>query len=260
MIIFGIIFVIVENNHPEPIVDFKFFKNNAFVNTLLNNFIVFMGLMGSIFLVPIFAQTFLGYDATQSGYLFMPLAVAMMLAAPIGGNLVGRVKPKYVIFASTLVAALGMYIFSFIDPRSTALDIIIPLTIMAFGLGFGMAQRTNIIASVVPRHEIGVASSILALARNIAGAFGIAIFGTILNNQIKENVLHISQNSIIHIQNAAQYKQAVGLVVLRAEVSAYGNVFIISSIVVLIGAIASLWINVSKEAMAKARSEEVHVE
>jgi hypothetical protein len=100
----------------------------------------------------------------------------------------------------------------------------------------------------------------LALARNIAGAFGIAIFGTILNNQIKENVLHISQNSIIHIQNAAQYKQAVGLVVLRAEVSAYGNVFIISSIVVLIGAIASLWINVSKEAMAKARSEEVHVE
>ena len=53
---------------------------------------------------------------------------------------------------------------------------------MAFGLGFGMAQRTNVIAAVVPTEEIGIASSILALGRNIAGAFGIAVFGTILTN------------------------------------------------------------------------------
>src|SRR5207249_660370 len=149
---------------------------------LINNFLVFMGLMGSVFLVPIFAQTFLGYDATASGYLFIPLAAALMLAAPLGGILTGKVQSKYVIAASTFVAAVGLYLFASIDARSTAWDIMIPLSIMAFGLGFGMAQRTNIIASVVPDHEIGVASSILALARNIAGAFGISIFATVLNN------------------------------------------------------------------------------
>ncbi len=66
---------------------------------------------------------------------------------------------------------------------------------MAFGLGFGMAQRTNIIASVVPQSEIGVASSILALVRNIAGAFGIAIFATILNDRTNANVFTINSFS-----------------------------------------------------------------
>ncbi|HVY68100.1 MAG TPA: DHA2 family efflux MFS transporter permease subunit, partial [Patescibacteria group bacterium] len=166
MVAFTWIFLVVEHRAAEPIVDLKFFKIPAFVNTLWNNFIVFMGMMGSVFLIPIFAQTFLGYDATQSGYLFIPMAAALMLAAPIGGNLVGRVKASYVIAASTFVAAVGIWWFSFLDPRSSALSIIWPLSLMAFGLGFGMSQRTNIIASVVDPHEIGIASSILALARN----------------------------------------------------------------------------------------------
>ena len=49
-----------------------------------------MGMMGSVFLIPIFAQTFLGYDATKAGYLFIPMAAALMLAAPIGGSLIGQ--------------------------------------------------------------------------------------------------------------------------------------------------------------------------
>jgi hypothetical protein len=53
---------------PEPIVDFKFFKNKVFVSVLENNFIVFMAMMGGVFLVPIFAQTFLGYGATAADY------------------------------------------------------------------------------------------------------------------------------------------------------------------------------------------------
>ena len=149
------IFIRIENTVPEPIVDLKFFKIPAFVNTLLNNFVVFMGMMGALFLIPIFAQTFLGYDATETGYLFMPMAAALMLGAPLGGALTGRVQSRYVIFASTLVAAIGVFLFSHLDPRSGPLDIIIPLSIMAFGLGFGMAQRTNVIASVVDQHEIG---------------------------------------------------------------------------------------------------------
>src|SRR5664279_110708 len=108
-------------------------------------------MMGGVFLIPIFAQTFLGFNATESGYLFIPMAAALMLAAPIGGMLTGKVQSRYVIFASTLVAALGIFLFTGLDPKSTALDIMIPLAIMAFGLGFGMAQRTNIIASVVPQ-------------------------------------------------------------------------------------------------------------
>ena len=220
-VIFTSVFLFIESRTPEPIVDLKFFENSVFVSTLTNNFVVFMGMMGAVFLIPVFVETFLGYSATQTGYLFIPMAACMVLASPIGGALTGKVKPKYVIFASTLVAAIGIYLFTFaMDPRATAIDIMIPLSIMAFGMGFGMAQRTNVIAAVVPTEEIGSASSVLALGRNIAGSFGIAVFNTILTNATKSNILSIAQKSVIKITNAQIYKQAARLMILKADVDA----------------------------------------
>lgn len=232
-----LIFLRIEKNHKEPIIDLKFFKNNIFVQALINNFIVFMGMMGSVFLIPIFAVTFLGYNATETGYLFIPMAAALMIAAPLGGRYTGKIQPKYVIAASTAVAALGLYIFSFLDPRSTNWDIILPLSIMAFGMGFGMAQRTNIIAATVPTHEVGIASSILALARNIAGAFGIAIFGTLLNSSIEDNLLNITKLSTLTAKTAANYGQFVGLIGLKSQINGYHTVFVTSAIIVFIGAV-----------------------
>ena len=245
----GAAFYFVEKHETEPIVNLKFFKIGAFTNTLINNFIVFMAMIGSIFLIPIFAETFLGYDATKTGYLFIPMAAALMVAAPLGGRLIGKIKASYVIFASTFVAGIGIYLFSYIDPRSTALDLIIPLMIMAFGLGFGMAQRTNIIAVVVPKNEIGEASGILALVRNIAGAFGVAIFSTLLTNSINSNVLKIARQSILNGSGGHLMAQFTSLIILKAQVSAYATVFLVSSGIILVGAFAAFFINVPKESL-----------
>ena len=244
MVIFSIIFYRIEKSCPEPIVDFKFFKIGTFVNTLTNNFVVFMGMMGGIFLIPVFASTYLGLNATETGLLFMPMAFMMMVASPLGGHFAGKVQPRYIIAVSTLVAAIGLFFFSFLDPKSTVWDIIIPLSIMAFGLGFGMAQRTSLIASIVPENEVGIASSILALVRNIAGAFGIALFGTILSNATKNNILKIADYSTLRSTDPTIVSQFISLVTLKAQIMAYATVFKISALIVLIGAILALLIKV----------------
>ena len=245
VLVFGIVFYFIEKNHKEPIVDLKFFQNSVFVNVLANNFVVFMGLMGSVFVIPIFAQTFLGYSATESGYLFIPMAGALMIASPLGGALTGRIKPNYVIMLSTGVAALGLYLFaSFIDVRATALDIMFPLFVMAFGLGFGMAQRTSAVAAIVPPEEIGVASSVLALARNIAGAFGIAVFGTILQSSTASNVLSIARNSTLNVHTPAETQTFIALIELKAQVDAYHTIFLAGMTLLAIGAIASFWLHI----------------
>jgi MFS family permease len=241
------VFIKLEKRVPEPIVDLKFFKIPAFVNVLSNNFIVFMGLMGGIFLIPIFAQTFLGYDATQSGYLFIPMAVALMIGSPLGGSLTGRVQSRLVIFWSTIVASLGIFLFSFLDPRSGPLAIIIPLAIMAFGLGFGMAQRTNVVASVVDQDEIGVASSVLALVRNISGAFGIAFFATILNMRTERNILYINSLSKLFSHNPIDIQNYTSLVILKSQIDAYDYVFILAGILVFVGAFAILSLKLKEE-------------
>jgi EmrB/QacA subfamily drug resistance transporter len=249
-IVFSALFYIVETRQEEPIVDFKFFKIGAYVTTLLNNFIVFMALIGAIFLIPIFAETFLGYNATQTGYLFIPLAIALMVGAPLGGRLIGKVKPSYVIFLSTFFCGVGILLLSYIDPRSTAIDIIIPMCIMAFSLGFGMAQRTNIIAVVVPQSEIGEASAILALVRNISGAFGVAIFSTLLNNSITTNVLKIAAHSATTaLAGSVAMREFMSLIELKAQVAGYATVFEAAALVVILGSFTALLINVPREAI-----------
>jgi MFS family permease len=203
-----------------------------------------MGMMGGIFLIPIFASTYLGLDATQTGLLFMPMACMMMLFSPLGGQFAGRVQPRYIIAISTLVAAFGLYLFSYLDPRSTVWDIMIPLSVMAAGLGFGMAQRTSLIASIVPENEVGIASSVLALVRNIAGAFGIALFGTILSNATETNVLNLAHNSVLRSLNPSIIGEFTSLIILKAQVLAYSTVFQISALIVLVGAGLALFIKV----------------
>ncbi len=268
-----LIFIAIEYDHPEPLVDLKFFKNNLFVSVLLNNIIIFMALMGGIFLVPIFAQTFLGYSATQAGYLFIPMAFMFVISAPLGGSLVGRVEMRWVIMVSTFVGSIGIFLLAGIDPRSTAWDIIWPLMIMAFGMGFGMAQRTNAIAVAVPPEEIGMASSILMLGRNIAGAFGISVFATLLNNFINSNVLTFAKFSHLNLNNignqlsnvlptttiatpANAHATFIQLIILKAEVSGYGDVFFWAAIVMCTGAVLAYWIKGGK----LDKNKKVHVE
>ena len=118
---------------------------------------------------------------------------------------------------------------------------------MAFGMGFGMAQRTNVIASVVDPGEIGIASSILALVRNIAGAFGIAVFSTVLNSRIKENMLTIGHFSVLHSHARQVVMEFVALMELKAQVDAYDYIFMLSGIIVMVGAFAILTLRLKHE-------------
>jgi len=254
-LVFGIAFYFVELHEPEPIVDLDFFKIPVFMYTMLNNFIVFMALIGAIFLIPIFAETYLGDTATQTGFLFIPLALSLMVAAPLGGRLIGKVRPGLVIFVSTFFSGVGIFFLSYINAASTAIDIIIPTCVLAFSLGFGMAQRTNLVAVSVPKNKIGEASAVLALVRNISGAFGLAIFSTLLTNSEAANVFSTVQNSVLNVVTAQNMQVFTALVELRAQVAAYDEVFWVAAAVVMIGSFTALLIRVPREGL----SSEHHV-
>ncbi len=255
VICFGTLFYKIETSHAAPVIDLKFFKNPIFVNTLANNFFVFMCMMGSIFLIPVFAQTFLGYSATASGYLFIPMGLMIPIAAAIGSRF-SHTEPRWIIFISTLGASVGFYFLSYLDPKTSAFGIMAPLTVMAFFMGLGMAQRTNIIASIVPQSEIGIASGILALFRNIGGAFGIALFGTVLTNAVNGNVMRLAANSVIRSIDPIVIREGIALIELKAQVAAYGEVFFIGSIGMFLAAFPILLLKTDKE----AASRHVHVE
>ncbi len=231
-----VLFVFIEKRQIEPIVDLKFFRITEFTASLIVSFITFMGLIGGIFLLPLFVQTYLGYDVTKSGYLFIPMAIGMLMSAQVGARLSVRFLPRYVVMVGLLWASFILYLFSSIDLTWSFVHIAILLFFFAVGLGFTFAPLTNAAISSVPMQEVGVASSILALARNIAGAFGIAIFATILTNSASSAIVNVQKYTIINNFDPNILRQAAYLMVIKANLVSFSTVFFYSMIFTLIGA------------------------
>jgi DHA2 family multidrug resistance protein len=242
-------FILVEQRQKEPVVDLKFFKIPEFSISLIVSFITFMGFIGGLFLLPIFVQGYLGYDVTKTGYLFLPMAAGMMIAAQVGARASAKFQPKYVVFVGLAWAAFILYLFSGIDLTWSFTHFSVLLFCFALGLGLTFAPITNASISTVPLHEVGVASSILALVRNIAGAFGVAIFATILTNSATAGILSVQQYSVINTLDPNVLKQVGFLMAMKANLVSFNTVFLSSAIITLLGAFSALLLKETQKDM-----------
>ncbi len=235
-------FIYVEQHEKEPVVDLKFFSIPEFTAANIVSFISFMGLAGGIFLLPVFVQQMLGYSVTKSGYLFIPMAFGIMISAQTGARLLYKVPIRVFVPIGMFWAAFVLYLFSGIDVKWTFFDFSWRLALFALGLGVGFAALTQSATGSVPIHEVGIASSVLALSRNLAGAFGIAIFATILTNSQTSMLLAIQNHSVINTQNPVMLQIIPALMIAKANILAYGNVFKWASFLLITGGVASFFL------------------
>ena len=250
-------FLLIEQRQKEPVVDLKFFKIPTFTAAIITSFISFVGLIGGIFLIPIFVQNILGYNVTESGYLFIPMAVSLMIASPLSAKLSSKFQPRFLTSGGMFVAAGALYfLFAQIDIKWTFWDISLRLMLFAAGLAFSFAPLTTAATNTVDIHEVGVASSVLALARNIAGAFGVAIFATILANGTTSALLSIQMHSTVNSINPAVLGKVAALMITQANVLAFSNVFRISGVIMAIGAVSALFVKEQKRDFAEGKKVE----
>ncbi|HTR19115.1 MAG TPA: DHA2 family efflux MFS transporter permease subunit [Candidatus Paceibacterota bacterium] len=239
-VVFGFLTYWWETRHTHPIIDFKLFKNPTIVSVLAVSFISFGGMLGAMFLLPVFTQTFLGYDAIKTGLLFVPMGLSLPIFAPLGAWLAAKFHPRYTVSFGMLMVAFAFYSLRHLDPAMTYFDFVIPLVMLGAGLGLGMAPLTNASTTAVPLHEVGMSSGLLNLTRNIGGAFGIAIFGTLLANATNANVLSVAQHSVIRSNVPQMVAEGVQLIILKADLLAYGTVFEFAALAMIIGGLLAL--------------------
>jgi hypothetical protein len=84
------------------------------------------------------------------------------------------------------------------------------------------------------------------LIRNVAGAFGIALFTTLLSSSIDNNLLALSVHSVVNVHTPAVLQQVVALMYLDAQILAYHNLFTIAAIILIVAALVALLIDVKK--------------
>jgi DHA2 family multidrug resistance protein len=180
-----VVFLIVELNIREPLVDIRLLKNFNFGMSNLVLFFFGMGMFGSTFLLPLYLQNGLGYTAFQSGSLFLPIGFIMGVMAPIAGLLSDKINPKFPAMLGIVLLAVSLFINHFLSLFSETPSVMFSLYIRGVGMGFIFTPLSALALSEIPRHKMAQASGLFNVLRQIGGSFGVALMGTLLTNRTK---------------------------------------------------------------------------
>src|SRR5436190_4791209 len=132
------------------------------------------------FFISLYMQQVLGYSAIHAGLSYLPLAITIIVAAGLGGQLVTRFGFKPILAAGMLFIAVGLAWFSQVSVGGGFLsDILGPSLLAAIGLGFGFVTSTIAAVSGVREQEQGLASGLINTSQQIGGALGLAVLSTI---------------------------------------------------------------------------------
>lgn len=178
-----LLFVWVELGKDQPLLDLRLFQIPAFTLSVIASSFVMMGMMGGIFLIPIFLQNIQGMTAVDTGLLLMPQSIAMALMMPISGKLFDKygVGPVGLIGLTIMgITTLELYRLTADTPHHW-LNIL--LTIRGLGIGLCMMPLSTVGMNAVPRTSVGNASSLSNVIRQVMSSLGIAILTGIMTHQ-----------------------------------------------------------------------------
>jgi len=175
-------FVIRELTATAPVVNLRLFKDPTFASATVVSFVMFGMLMGSMFLLPVFAQESLHYTATLSGIVLMPRTIAMMLMSPIVGRLYNRVQPAIIVGCGVVLFAIGSWQLGRINLETSSTDMIVPLVITGAAFACLFVPLTTAALSRIERHLMADAAGLNSFVRQIGGSVGLTIFATLFTN------------------------------------------------------------------------------
>lgn len=189
-----VLFVIVEFFAKHPIVNLKAFKNLTFSTGNVVMFFAFFNLLGSIVLLPIYLQTLMGYTATLAGLVLGPGGIATLIAMPIAGRLVTKINPKAILAFGIIMAAYSTYLMSQFNLLTDFNTIIWPRVVLGVGMGFLFIPLTTLTMSSIRKEDMGNASAIYNLLRNLGGSFGVAFVTTMLARRAQLHQVHLVEH------------------------------------------------------------------
>jgi MFS family permease len=177
-------FVAIEQRSAAPLVPFGIFRLRTLTGANVVGVLLGASLFSMFFFISLYMQQVLGYSPIHAGLSYLPLAVTIIIAAGLGGQLVTRFGFKPILAAGMLCVALGLLWFSRVSVGGGFLtDILGPSLLAAIGLGFGFVTSTIAAVSGVREREQGLASGLINTSQQIGGALGLAVLSTIATSR-----------------------------------------------------------------------------
>lgn len=174
-------FVRWELHTDHPMLDVRLFRNRTFAIGSSTITLQFMAMFGLYFTLAQYLQLSRGYTALETALISLPVGLFGMIGAPISARNVGRFGPRRVVGTGLIVSGSGLALLALTASPTAPLPVLI-LGFSLVGLGNGQttAPSTTLIMGAVPRARSGVGSAVNDLSRELGGALGIAVLGSVL--------------------------------------------------------------------------------
>jgi EmrB/QacA subfamily drug resistance transporter len=188
-IIGAAVFVAVELRREHPLLDVRIFAIRGLAAGSVNLFVVF-AVMFSLFLVLVqYLQAVLGYSALRAASGLLPMAVMMMPLSTIAPTIAERIGFRRTLVTGMLLMSAGLFTFAMLaDPNGGYLSVLPGILLLGAGVGLSMSPSTAAITASLPEEKQGVASALNDTVREMGGAVGIALIGSVLNSAYQANI------------------------------------------------------------------------
>lgn len=203
-------FLVREWVHKKPLVDLHVFRHRNFALGCLLIGLFGAVIYGMVTLLPLFYQELMGYTALAAGWAVSPRGIGAIIAMPVIGILTSKLDNRYLIGAGFILFGFSSYWFGQVNLAISQWSFLWAIIISGFGSGCVFVPLSTTAMSGLPNQEIGNASGLYNLLRNIGGSVGISVVNTIVarHNQVHRNELaHSISAGNVELQGQLQAMQ-----------------------------------------------------
>src|SRR5271157_2218881 len=209
------LFVRRENRIENPMLDLSLFKQRIFSAATTSAVFNYVVLYSTLFLMPYYLIQGRGLDPAQAGLLLTAQPLVMAISAPISGILSDKIGSRLPATLGMFILGIGMALLSHLGPNTSQGYIILGLAVSGLGTGIFISPNTSALMGSAPRNRQGIASGVLATARNMGMALGVGLAGAILTTAMAGS----SSSALYEGVNIGFY-MAMGMALLSCLASA----------------------------------------
>nr|WP_255711370.1 DHA2 family efflux MFS transporter permease subunit [Pelosinus baikalensis] len=176
-------FVVIESSHENPIFDLALFKSWNFTCSTIIVFIGVIGMIGGVFIIPLFLQRVYNFTAMQTGILMLPSAIITSVTMSIAAKLADNFGAKPVVLAGITILGISSLPLVSLDMDISYEIIMLVMIMRGLGMGLFFIPATVLGVNTVPLQKVSRASSLNNSVCQISSSIGIAILTTILHNR-----------------------------------------------------------------------------
>lgn len=185
-------FIVWEGSVTNPLIDIRIFRNKVVISSMISMSLLTIGMMGVIFIIPIYAENLLGYSPLKTGIIMMPMALVSAFLMPVSGKIYDKHGAFHIGLIGVLIAVITTYHLKALSLDTSYNNLQVMLAVRSLGFGLALMPITNAAMSAVPESLAPTASAVVNTIRQVAGSLGIAIMNYIIveKQAYHQDILH----------------------------------------------------------------------